>query len=331
MKQTINWGVLGDAGIAKKAVIPAIERANNVKILAISSQERVPEQTAKEFAIPKAYSSYEQLLTDPEIDAVYIPLPNALHKKWVVEAALNGKHILCEKPAALTSKEVEEMLSICKQQEVRFMEAFMYQFHPQHKRVKEIIKSGEIGKVKQMNAAFTYILDLTANNIRLNAQLGGGSLYDVGCYCTHAILTILEAEPVSVYCKGKVDEESHVDITVQGTMTFPDQVIATFTSSFEQFPVNQYEVIGTKGRIVVPQAFRPDKQGGAGRLTVTTEHGTREESVVADQYRSQIEYISNAILKGEDLNDNNEHTLKNMRVMDACLRSMSEKKSVQVL
>ncbi|MDE5416109.1 Gfo/Idh/MocA family protein [Alkalihalobacterium chitinilyticum] len=331
MKQSINWGVLGDAGIAKKAVIPAIKRANNANILAISSQKGAPKQTAVEFNIPKAYSSYEELLTDPEIDAVYIPLPNALHKKWVVEAALNGKHILCEKPAALNSKEAEEMLAVCDQQGVKFMEAFMYQFHPQHTRVKEIINSGEIGTVKQMNSAFTYLLDLTAKNIRLNAQLGGGSLYDVGCYCIHSILSILEMEPLSVYCRGNIDEESQVDLTVQGTMTFPDQVIATFSSSLEQYPVNQYEVIGTKGKIIITQAFRPDKQGGEGKLIVVTQDGTREENFVADQYRAQIEHFSNAILKEENLNESNQHTLKNMRVMDACFRSLCEKKSVEVL
>ncbi|WP_216831468.1 Gfo/Idh/MocA family protein [Alkalihalobacterium elongatum] len=332
MQQIINWGILGDAGIAKKAIIPAIQKAHNANIMAIGSQKRAPKQTAEEFNIPKAYDSYEQLLLDPNIDAIYIPLPNSLHKKWVIEAALNKKHILCEKPAALSSNEVKEMLSVCNQNKVKFLEAFMYQFHPQHHRVREILLSGEIGEVKQMNSTFTYLLDITGNNIRLNQNLGGGSLYDVGCYCIHAIRSILQDEPISVYCKGNIDEGNEVDLTVQGVMTFQNKVMATFTSSFEQHPSNTYEVIGTKGKIIVPHAFRPDKQDGVGELKIITKEGTRLEHEVEDQYRAQIEYFSKAILTDkEELISNEKHTIQNMQVIDACFQSLIENKSVDIV
>ncbi|WP_209125134.1 Gfo/Idh/MocA family protein [Alkalihalobacillus sp. BA299] len=330
MKKVINWGILGDAGIAKKAVIPAIQRATNATVMAIASQKGAPQQTADQFHISKAYPSYHQLLTDPDIDAVYIPLPNALHKEWVIEAARNNKHILCEKPAALTSAEVEEMLAICQKQNVQFMEAFMYQFHPQHERVRQVIEEGEIGVVQQMNSRFTYLLNLSEDNIRLNQKLGGGSLYDVGCYCIHASRSILQEEPVSVYCDGRIDTRHNVDLTAHGVMSFPQNVVATFTCSFEQFPVNDYEIIGTKGKIIVPHAFRPDKQSGIGEIKIINETGSRSEKVEGDQYRAQIEHFSKAILEQFEPTYNGEQTIWNMRVMDACFQSIAQKSSIEV-
>src|SRR5699024_125214 len=145
MNQTIRWGVLSTAKIAQKELIPAIKRAVNAEVTGIaSSSEEKAKEVAQKFSIQKVYSSYEQLLDDPEIDAVYIPLPNHLHKEWVIKAANKGKHILCEKPAAVNAAEFEEMQAVCEEQDVIFMEAFMYHFHPQHERVKEIIASGEI-------------------------------------------------------------------------------------------------------------------------------------------------------------------------------------------
>ncbi len=145
-------------------------------------------EVAKRFSIEKTYDSYEKLLDDPDIDAVYIPLPNHLHKKWVIEAAKKGKHILCEKPAAISSDEVREMENACKENGVLFMEAFMYYFHPQHERVKEIIDAGEIGDVSYMQAGFSFYLDegRRTNSIKMSDETGGGSIYDVGCYAIHS-------------------------------------------------------------------------------------------------------------------------------------------------
>ncbi|OLO26255.1 oxidoreductase [Alkalihalophilus pseudofirmus] len=330
MKNTINWGILGDASIAKKAIIPAIQRSRNAEVVAIASQKGAPQETAEEFNIAKAYSSYNQLLADSQIDVIYLPLPNALHKQWVIEAALKGKHILCEKPAALTSAEAEEMIMACRQKNVQFMEAFMYQFHLQHRRVREIIASGEIGKIKQMNSSFTYLLNLEEDNIRLNENLGGGSLFDVGCYCIHASRSILQAEPISVYCEANIDSRTNVDVTVQGVLSFPENVVATFSCSFEQFPMNDYEIIGTKGKIVVPHAFRPDKRNGVGEIIVTTNDGERSEKMETDQYRAQIEYFSSVILEQTEPIYNGQQTIQNMRIMDACFQSMSQKSRVEV-
>ncbi|MCS0542599.1 Gfo/Idh/MocA family oxidoreductase, partial [Aeromonas veronii] len=182
----VRFGVLSTAKIARNTLIPAMERAHYAEVVAVASESGKAKDFAAELGIPKHYESYTDLLNDPEIDAVYIPLPNQLHKQWAIEAAKHGKHVLCEKPAALTSQDVEEMAAAFKENNVIFMEAFMYQFHPQHNRVKEIIAAGEIGDVKLIRSTFSFLHDLNSGSIKMQKDLGGGVLYDVGCYCIHA-------------------------------------------------------------------------------------------------------------------------------------------------
>ena len=157
---TVKWGILSTAGIARKQLIPAFGRATNAEVVAIASSSGIEKakEVADKFSIEKAYGNYESLLDDPAIDAVYIPLPNHLHKKWTIAAAKKGKHILCEKPAAVNTDEFQEMKSICMEHQVIFMEAFMYQFHPQHERARKIIDSGEIGEVSYIRAAHSFYL-----------------------------------------------------------------------------------------------------------------------------------------------------------------------------
>src|SRR5690625_2330163 len=182
----IKWGIISTARIGITQLIPAIKRSTNAEVVAIATQSDINKATliAEQFQIEKVYNSYEKLLNDPNIDAVYIPLPNHLHKEWAIKAAQKGKHILCEKPAALTTEEVYEIKKACEENNVLFMEAFMYYFHPQHNRVKEIIDTGEIGEVTFMQAGFSFYLaeERRAHNIRMSGEKGGGSIYDIGCY-----------------------------------------------------------------------------------------------------------------------------------------------------
>lgn len=318
----VRWGILSTAKIAQKSLIPAFERADNAVVAGIASSSGKAEEVAAHFNIAKSYSSYEEMLKDPEIDAVYIPLPNHLHKKWTLEAAKHGKHILCEKPASLTSDETKEMFEFCRKRDVKFMEAFMYQFHPQHERVREIIKSGEIGEVKYMRASFSFLLAQPEGSIKMDPNKGGGSLYDVGCYAIHAIRNVLMSEPVEVNVHAKMDSDYEVDTSAFGYMQMENGVHAHFDCSFDMVFRAEYEVIGTKGQIKVPRAFRPDNHGGEGLVIVQKEGVTREEKIVADIYKEEVEHISRKILDDGEPSYTGENTIQNMRVIEACYESI---------
>ena len=320
--EKVRWGILSTAKIAQKSLIPAFERANNAVVTGIASSSGKAEEAAAQFNITKAYSSYEAMLQDPDIDAVYIPLPNHLHKKWTIEAAKHGKHILCEKPASLTAEETKEMVDFCRESNVKFMEAFMYQFHPQHERVREIIKSGEIGEVKFMRASFSFFLAQPEGNIKMDPIKGGGSLYDVGCYAIHSIRNILGAEPVEVDVHANIDSDYQVDTSAFGYMKMENGVHAHFDCSFDMVFRAEYEVIGTEGQIKVPRAFRPDNHGGEGLVIVHIGEETREEKIVADIYREEVEHISQVILENGEPSYSGENAIQNMRVIEACYQSI---------
>ncbi|MFP7300316.1 Gfo/Idh/MocA family protein [Neobacillus niacini] len=318
----VRWGILSTANIAQKSLIPAFERANNAVVAGIASSSGKAEEVAAQFNIEKSYTSYEEMLQDPDIDAVYIPLPNHLHKKWTIEAAKHGKHILCEKPASLTAEETKEMVEFCRESNVKFMEAFMYQFHPQHERVREIIKSGEIGDVKFMRSSFSFSLAQREDTIKLDPNKGGGSLYDVGCYPIHSIRNILGVEPIEVDVHANVDADYQVDTAAYGYMQMENGVTAQFDCSFDMVFRAEYEVIGTKGQIKVPRAFRPDHYGGEGLVIVQTGAVKREESIFADIYREEVEHISQVILDDSEPSYTGENAIQNMRVIEACYQSI---------
>lgn len=329
MKQ-VRWGVLSTADIGLKQVIPAIFKSGNAEMAAISSRSSKSKSIAAKLGIPKAYESYEQLLEDPDIDAVYIPLPNHLHREWTIKAAKAGKHVLCEKPASLTSFETREMVKACQEHGVKFMEAFMYQFHPQHRRVKEIIAAGEIGEVRLFKSSFSFYLENRKENIRMEKEMGGGSVYDVGCYTIHAARNILESEPVEVQMDAIIDETAGVDTSATGVLTFDNGVKAILDCSFDMAGRDEYEVVGTKGIIRVPYAFRPDVNGGIGQVIIRTDGVVREEKIPGDIYRLEIELFSRAILEGIDPVYSEEETIRNMEIIDACYRSIQEGKPVKM-
>lgn len=331
----VRWGVLSTAVIAQEQQIPALQRAENAEVTAIATSSHIEKAQviAEKFNIEKTYDSYEKLLNDPDIDAVYIPLPNHLHKKWVIAAAKKGKHILCEKPAAINATEFIEMQKVCSEHDVLFMEAFMYFFHPQHERVRQIIDSGEIGEITYAQAGFSFYIEEEdkAENIRLSDKKGGGSIYDVGCYAIHALRNVLDSEPKSVHVHTLTDETYHVDTDVVGYLTFENGVRATFDASFNLAMRHEYRLFGTEGSIVVPRAYRPDIYGGEAQIIVEKGNKTRTEIVNGDQYKNQVEHISQAILAGEQqtIHDPN-NTLHNMHVIDACYESIKTGRKVKL-
>ncbi|MGG3470054.1 Gfo/Idh/MocA family oxidoreductase [Neobacillus pocheonensis] len=327
----VQWGVISTADIAQTQVIPAILRSDYGELAAIASRGDKAKDIADRFSIPYYYDSYKKLLMNEEIEAVYIPLPNHLHKQWVIEAAMHGKHVLVEKPAALTAEETKEMVDCCRENNVKFMEAFMYQFHPQHTRVREIISSGEIGEIKFMRAGFSYFLNDRESNIRMNQEMGGGSIYDIGCYCIHAIRSITGSEPVRVEAFAELDPQTGIDRSAIVYMKLENGVNSVFDCSFDMSFRQEYEIVGTKGRITVPAAYRPDVAGNVGRIYIQSDQGNRSECVNGDQYKMQINRFSQAILQGNQPSYSAENTLQNMRVIDSCYQSIESRTVVTLV
>ncbi|MFP4322792.1 MAG: Gfo/Idh/MocA family protein, partial [Anaerolineales bacterium] len=227
MTTTIRWGILSTASIARRRVVPALQSSRNGEVVAVASRDA---DRARAFAaeqdIPRSYGSYEALLGDPNIDAIYIGLPNNLHAEWAMHCAAAGKPTLCEKPLALDAKQAQQMVDAFATRGVPFAEAFMYRFHPQTRRVLELVAEGVLGDLHAINAVFSFRLPPeAAENIRLQASLGGGSLMDVGCYCVNLMRLATGAEPEAVTAQALIGKTSGVDERFTGTLRFPGGVL----------------------------------------------------------------------------------------------------------
>ncbi|MGM8212240.1 Gfo/Idh/MocA family protein [Virgibacillus sp. W0430] len=331
----VQWGILSTANIAQQQMIPAIIRSINAEVTAIATNSNVnkAKKIASQFSIDKVYKSYEELLNDSQIDAVYIATPNNSHKEWAIKAAAKGKHVLCEKPATMNAKEVREIEAAFKENNVIFMEGFMYYFHPQHERMKEIINRGGIGEISLIQSGHSYTMTKQdkKTNIRMKKEMGGGTIYDLGCYPIHLMRYILQAEPESVFVHTVEDLRYEVDMETVTYLTFSNGVRATFDTSFNLPIRHNFKIIGTKGSIILTRAFRPDLHGGEGHIIIEKDNKTTLETCYGDQYRNEVEHVSQSIIDGDNevaLSFNN--TFKNMRVIDACLKSLETKSVVQV-
>ncbi len=254
--EKLKWGILGCAAIAEKAFIPAILKSDQAELLGLAS--RHPKKArfwAEKFGFKKAYGSYEELLSDPEIEAVYNPLPNHLHHPYSIEALRSGKHVLCEKPLALTAAEVEEMFAEAEKNKRLLMEAFMYRFHPQLVRTEELLRAGVIGEPRLVRSAFTFIFDRDRYNYRWFPEMGGGALYDVGCYTINAARLVFQAEPDEIIARAHLDETTGVDLTTSLLCLFSGHRQALLTCSFELEFQSSLEISGTEGRIYLGRAF----------------------------------------------------------------------------
>ena len=319
--QKVRWGVLSTAAIGTEKVIPAMQQGRLCEIAAIASRDSARAQSAaSRLGIPKAYGSYEELLGDPAIDAIYNPLPNHLHVPWTLQAIAAGKHVLCEKPIALSAAEAQALQDAAKQHpELKVMEAFMYRFHPQWQRVREIIETGGIGEVRTVHAAFSYYNN-DPQNIRNQAEIGGGGLMDIGCYCISASRLIFGAEPSRVAGSVEYDPRFGIDRLASGILEFGADT-ATFSCSTQLMPYQRVEVFGTTGMIEVESPFSPSPTEPA-HLRHRHEGGTEEIRVgPANQYTLQGDQFSEAVLRGTPVPTPLDDAVANMRVIEAVFAS----------
>ena len=316
----IRWGVLSTANIGRAAVNPAIQASANGELLAVASRTATKAATfAADHDISRAYGSYEALLEDEDVDAVYIPLPNSMHREWTIRAAEAGKHVLCEKPLALDAAECEEMAAAARDAGVKLMEAFMYRFHPRTERVVEMLRSGQVGRVQAIRSAFTFRLR-SADDIRLDPDLGGGALMDVGCYCVNVSRTLVAEEPESVQAVARWTERG-VDEFLAGMLRFPSGVVAHFDSALTLERSEAYEVAGTDGSLRVEGAFLPGTDD-VEIVEVRGREGTERHTIGGvDEYRLMVEHFADCVLHDREPRYPAVEAAANMRTIEALYRS----------
>lgn len=290
--RSIRWGILGCARISRRGLIPGIRGSRGGTIAAIASRERsTADAWAAEFTIPRAYGSYQAVLDDPEIDAVYIPLPNELHKPWTLAAADAGKHVLCEKPLAMDAAEAAAMADHCRARGVVLMEAFMWRHQPRTAELLRRVGEGIIGEVRLVRSSFSFPIDLT--DWRLNPGRGGGSLFDVGTYGLSTARLFAGGEPSRIRSLGKFGPTG-VDLAIAAAMEFPGGKIGQFDCSFEQAFRCEYEIVGTLGTINVPDAYLPPERPTAtihrpsGTETLTFD-GRDQYACMVDAFHASVE------------------------------------------
>jgi len=327
-KNYLNWAVLGCAAIAKSSVIPGIQKAANARLYAISSRGASAKLTEfkEKFNPVKAYTSYDELLEDPEFDAVYIPLPNSLHYEWTIKAAEKKKHVLCEKPLGISAREVEEMFEAARSKGVVLMEAFAYRQSPLTKKVKELVDDGVVGRLKYIDSHFCINLR-NRDDIRYKKDLGGGATYDVGCYNLNVIRYITGKEPLAIYATGEIGPASGVDESSCIMLEFDNDVKATSYSSFSAAFRSEYTVMGDEGVIHVPAVYN---QSGEIKITIRNAEGSREMLInCPDNYMLEIEQFGRCILNGEEPLISFEDSYNNAKVIDKALEQIFRKDKLE--
>ena len=315
----VAWGLLSTAHI-NRLVLAGARESDRVHVSGVASRDgKRAEEYASEHGIERAYGSYEDLLADPDIEAVYISLPNSLHVEWSIKALEAGKHVLCEKPLSRRAEEVEQAFAVAERTGRFLMEAFMYRHHPQTAKLKELVDGGGIGRLQLVRAAFSFPLRDSAN-VRLSADLGGGSLMDVGCYCVSGS-RLLAGEPEQVYGE-QVTGESGVDVLFAGTMRFPGDVVAQFDSGLYLPMRDELEAIGDQGSVFLDDPWHCRepvmllrRDGGEERI----------ELAPADSYRLELENLSDAITGEAEPLLGREDAVGQARTIEALYRSAAER------
>ena len=318
----LRWGILSTADIARAKVIPGIRKADRCRVVAIASRDHArARDAAAQAGIPTAHGSYEALLADPEVDAVYIPLPNHLHAEWAIAAARAGKHILCEKPLAMTTADAERMIAAAEAAGVRLMEAFMYRLHPSWVAVVDLVRSGRIGRLVTVQSWFSYYND-DRTNIRNIRDAGGGALFDIGCYNVNLSRLLFGSEPDRVEASIARDPATGVDVLTSGLLEFPGGGTATFTCTIRAEDDQRVHVYGTEGRISVGIPFNipPDRpthvfvtHGGEPPVDPATERLTFDP---ADPYAVEAAAFAAAVLDGTATPVPPSDAVANLRVLE---------------
>jgi predicted dehydrogenase len=318
----VRWGILSTANIGTEKVIPAMQQGELCEIVAISSRSlETASEVAQQLGIPKAYGSYESLLADPDIDAIYNPLPNHLHVQWSIRALEAGKHVLCEKPIGLSSAEGQQLVDAGKQHPtLKLMEAFMYRHHPQWQRARQIVKDGGIGQLLTIQSAFSYFND-DAGNIRNIADIGGGGIMDIGCYPISLSRFIFAAEPTRVVSSLDRDPSFGTDRRASVVLDFGGPT-STFTCSTQMAPYQRVNIFGDKGRVEIEIPFNtpPDRSC---RMWHQHADASIEEIAfdVCNQYTIQGDLFSRAVLDDTAVPTPIEDAVANMKVIEAIFKS----------
>lgn len=320
----INWGVLGTAGIARGCTIPGMKLAGNCNLYAIAGRNILKAEDFKtEFGFEKAYGSYEELLSDANVEAVYIPLPNELHKEWVINALKAGKHVLCEKPLAPTPEEVDEMITVANENGVFLMEAFAYLHSPIVKAIKDEVDSGIIGDIRYMETAFI-TSDYDISNIRMRKETFGGCTYDLGCYNISQILWMFSEEPEKVKAIAEFSDRG-VDTLTSGILTFKDGKKAAFTCGMvlateQNRRLDRLQIHGTKGKIVSDVEF--NGEGEISYSIITDENIVIKTVDVPQNYKLEVEQLGKCIDEAETPHVSNDFSKMVSRTLKRVLDSI---------
>lgn len=321
MSEQIRWGILSTAGIAASAFLPSLARTKRGRAVAVASRDADRARAfAGEHHIEHACGSYEELLARDDVDAIYNPLPNSMHAEWTTKAAEAGKHVFCEKPLASDASEAQQMVDECAANDVLLFEAFVFLYHPKSLRLRQVMAEGVIGDLVQMTASFTFPLKRPTNNIRMNKDLAGGNLMDVGCYPITYARFVFNEEPVSVQAAVRMDPEYGVDTRSSMVLTFSGDRHAALQSGFDA-PGGQRAVIhGDKGYIAVPQPCHPKEQDGF----VICRDGNEEAVVVeagVPAFAPAIEHFHDCLLDGTTPMATASNAVGTLRVIEAVLES----------
>ena len=328
-KKKFRWGVLGCANIGRKFV-PAVQKLPDAEVVACASRTLAKARAyAEELGIRRAYGSYEELLEDGDVDAIYNPLPNDMHCDWTIRAMKAGKHVLCEKPLALSSAQVRRMIAASERYGVVLMEAFMYRLHPQWDLVLKVIGSGRIGEVRVVLATFSFAWNPTSDNYRLHPEQGGGALFDVGCYCINACRLVFGGEPVRVSASQHVSKKFGIDLTTCGMLEFSGNRTALFDCSFEIEGRWGVDIEGTEGRLFVPKPWLP----GETPAKVVVSRGGKEKVMTvraANSYALEAMHLAECACKGKALRYPPTESLAQMRALEAVQRAARSGRSVMI-
>ncbi|MBW2604864.1 MAG: Gfo/Idh/MocA family oxidoreductase [Deltaproteobacteria bacterium] len=322
MNFSIKWGILGNAAIARKCVIPAIFSSSNGRLHALASRNlKRSEILAKKYNITRLYSKYESVIEDKQVDIVYIPLPNHLHKEWTIKALEAGKHVLCEKPLACNTAEAIKMARVASKNGLHLMEALMYRFHPRSKTIHKLVSQGKIGTPRLVRTSFCYHMEDRILKKKENARLkkkGGGALLDVGCYGVSVARWMMGENPERVQATAHFNSEG-VDIHAVGVLHFRNGGLATVEASFISSLQQTYTIVGENGSIELPHnAFIPwEKDATYIHRGRHEEIGRQEVIPGADEYRLMVEHFSDVLIHGSSPLIQIHDSLQNMRVLDA--------------
>ena len=325
--KTLNWGMLSTARINRVLIAPLQISKRNHLLAVASRSQAVADVYAREKRIPRAHGSYEALLADPEIDVIYNSLPNHLHAEWTIKAVEAGKHVLCEKPLALSVAEVDAIKTAAQKHGRVVAEAFMYRHHPQTLKVQELVKSGSLGTLKLIRGSFSYVLSREEDIRLFDPALGGGSIWDIGCYPISYARTVVGENPLEVF-GWQVTGRTGIDETFVGQMRFAGHVHAQFDSSFV-IPFHTFmEIIGSEGTLSIPRPFKPDVNE---RIFITRGEKTETLKIKGQElYLGEVEDMADAILLGHATRVSLNDSRANVAVINALLESARVGRSVQL-